>query len=161
MRWEGAAKESACCLWALSPWSSSQQRPTSPSIQNHTLQLIVRSAAAGRWMCWAPQHHLLYFCTAQHLDTEREIVKCFQNDRCVFWWVFFFFFLLRLLNLSCFPKKHLGDRKKIYLVITNTKKKKFINLLPIEQKPETQKLCLLQQIYPLLIKQLQPVLSSV
>lgn len=94
----------------------------------------------------------LNFCTAQHLDTERGIVKCFQND-------LFFFFFAKTVKSFLLSKKQLGDRKNIFSY--NKHQKKFIHLLPIEQKPETQKLCLLQQISPLLIKQLQPVLSSV
>lgn len=106
----------------------SQKLAISLSSQKHELKFIIKSATAGQWMRGAPIHCLIYLCAAQNLDTERD---CEMLPK----WSLFF--LLRLLNLSWLPKNIWETEINRFSCNTQTWKK-FINLLPIEQK--TQKL---------------------
>lgn len=142
-------KDPFCCLHLTEP---GQKLTMSLSIQKHQPQFIIKSATAGRWMRGAPKHCLIYFCAAQNLDAERGLWNVSKM---------IIVFLLRLLNLSWLPKNIWETEINRFSYNPQTWKKvhKFASYWA--KNPETQKLCLLQQIYPLLIKQLQLVLSSV
>lgn len=142
-------RDSAHSFWCLHLTEPGQKLTMSVSIQKHELQFIIKSATAGQWMCGAPKHCLIYICAAQNLDTERGLWNVSK--------MIVEFFLLRLLNLSWLPKNiwETEINRISYNPQTWKKVHKFASYWA--KNPETQKLCLLQQIYPLLIKQLQLV----